>query len=99
MVELSSTHPGGLDGRQYTAILVYPGVVEVVVGHLFECWLDRERRMIWGGVGVAAALVEIGSGVFYYPTFPALVAMVELAVVHHSAGMPIAVVRSVLVLQ
>lgn len=52
--------------------------------------------MTWAGEGEVAALVEIGNVVSYDPTFPALVAMVELAVVHHSAVTPIVAVRSVL---
>ena len=73
--------------------------MEVVVGHLFECWLDRERRMTWVGEGEVAALLEIGNAVSYHPTFPALVAMVELAVVDHSAVTPTSVVKSVLAWQ
>ena len=55
--------------------------------------------MTWVGVGEVAALLEIGNAVSYYPTFPALVVMVELAEVHHSAAMPISVVGPVLAWQ
>ena len=55
--------------------------------------------MTWGGEREVAALLGVGNAVSYYPTFPALVAMVELAVVHHSAAMPISVVGSVLAWQ
>ena len=68
-------------------------------GHWFECGLDPARRVTWGGAGEVAALLEIEDAVSYYPTFPALVAMVELAVVDHSAVTPISVVRSVLAWQ
>ena len=73
--------------------------MELVVGHLFECWLDRERRMTWVVEGEVAALLEIGIAVSYYPTFLVLAAVVELAVVHHSAVTTISVVRSVLASQ
>ena len=55
--------------------------------------------MTWVGEGEVAALLEIGNAVSYYPTFPALVAMVELAVVQHSAVTLISVVKSVLAWQ
>ena len=55
--------------------------------------------MTWVGEGEVAALLEIGNAVIYYPTFLALVVMVELAVVHHSAVTLFSAVRSVLAWQ
>ena len=55
--------------------------------------------MTWVGEGEVAGLLEIGNAVSCYPTFPALVAMEELAVARYSAVTPISVVGSVLAWQ
>ena len=94
-VELSSTHPGGLDGSHCTVSLAWSEAVEVVVGHSLERSLDHERPVTWVVEGEVAALLEIEVAVPYYPTFPSLVVMVESAVVHHSAVTRISAVGSV----
>ena len=56
----------------------------VAVGHLLEHSVDHERRTIWVVEGEVAALLEIGTVLHCFLTFPTLVATAESAVVHCS---------------
>lgn len=69
------------------------------MGHETEHPVDHERRMIWVVEGEVAALLEVGIVFHYDLVFLALVAMVELAVVHRSAVIRIFAVRFVLAWQ
>ena len=54
----------------------------VAVRRLLEHSVDHERRTIWGVEGEGAALLEIGTVLPYFLTFPTLVATAESEVVH-----------------
>lgn len=70
--------------------------MEGVGVHLLEHLADYEHRMVWVVEAEVAARLETGRFEHYYLTFPALVATVELAVVHRPAVMSIFAVRFVL---
>lgn len=61
-------------------ILVWLEEVGVMVDHLIEHSLDRERRRIWVAEGEVAVLRKIGTVLHCYQIFPALVATEESAV-------------------
>lgn len=97
-VELSRTHSVGLDEDHHTAILIWPEEVGVARKHLVGHSADHECRMVWVVVAALeiAALLAKGTVLQYYLTFPALAATAGLAVVHHSAVIPILAVEFVL---
>ena len=63
--------------------------------HLVDYLVDREHQMVWVVEAEVAALLETGTVWLDLMTFPALVAMVEWAVVQRPALMPTFAVKSV----
>ena len=73
--------------------------MDVVGVHLLEHLADCEHRVVWAVEAEVAALQEAGIVERYDLTFPALVATVELAVVHRPAVMSVFAVGFVLAWQ